>query len=74
MKNAPFRRWLPAAAALVVALPIAPLPTQKLAIEKLHDVLGKAKRGFPDDVNVNEAANKVDLVFCPKATNRKVRF
>ena len=74
MKNAVFGRWLPALAALAAVLPTAPLLAQKLAIEKTHDVSGKAKRGFLDDVNVNEASNKVDLVFCTKATNRKVKF
>ena len=74
MKNAAFGCWLPALAALAAALPSTPLLAQKLAIEKTHDVSGKAKRGFLDDVNVNEAANKVDLVFCTKATNRKVKF
>ena len=67
-------RWLPAAAVLAAALLPAPLLAQKLAIEKTHDVSGKAKRGFLDDVNINEGANKVDLVFCTKATNRRVKF
>ena len=67
-------RWLPAAAVLATALLPAPLLAQKLAIEKTHDVSGKAKRGFLDDVNINEGANKVDLVFCTKATNRRVKF
>ena len=74
MKNTPLWRWLPAAAVLAAALPTASLSAQKLAIEKTHDVSGKAKRGFLDDVNINEPANKVDLVFCTKATNRKVKF
>ena len=47
-------RWLPAAAVLATALFPAPLLAQKLAIEKTHDVSGKAKRGFLDDVNINE--------------------
>ncbi|GAB3575608.1 hypothetical protein GCM10027345_11130 [Hymenobacter daeguensis] len=55
-------------------MPVAPASAQKLAIEKTHDVSGKAKRGFLDEVNVNEAANKVDLTFCTKANNRKVKF
>ena len=74
MKNTPLRRWLPAAAVLAATLPCATVSAQKLAIEKTHDVSGKAKRGFLDEVNVNEAANKVDLVFCTKSTNRKVKF
>ena len=67
-------RWLPAVAVLAAALLPAPLLAQKLAIEKTHDISGKAKRGFLDDVNINEGANKVDLVFCTKATNRRVKF
>lgn len=74
MTNAPLRRWLPAVAVLATALPLATVSAQKLAIEKTHDVSGKAKRGFLDDVSVNEAANKVDLTFCTKANNRKVKF
>lgn len=74
MQNIALGRWLPAAAVLATALFPAPLLAQKLAIEKTHDVSGKAKRGFLDDVNINEAANKVDLVFCTKANNRKVKF
>ena len=74
MKNATLRRWLPAAAVLAATLPLSTVSAQKLAIEKTHDVSGKAKRGFLDDVNVNEGTNKVDLVFCTKATNRKVKF
>ena len=67
-------RLLPALALAAALLPAAPALAQKLAVEKTHDITGKARRGFLDDVHVNEAANKVDLVFCTKATNRKVKF
>ena len=73
MKNVFIGCWLPALAVLT-ALPAAPLRAQKLAIEKTHDVSGKAKRGFLDEVKVDEPANKVDLTFCTKANNRKVKF
>ena len=74
MNTTALGRGLPALAVLAAALLPAPLLAQKLAIEKTHDVSGKAKRGFLDDVNINEGANKVDLVFCTKATNRRVKF
>ncbi|WP_201984435.1 hypothetical protein [Hymenobacter rubidus] len=74
MSHSALGRWLPATAVLAAALLPAPLLAQKLAIEKTHDVSGKAKRGFLDEVKVDEAANKVDLTFCTKATNRKVKF
>ncbi|MBF9142750.1 hypothetical protein [Hymenobacter properus] len=66
-------RWLPAVAVVAALLP-APTLAQKLALEKTHDVSGKAKRGFLDDVKIDEPTNKVDLVFCTKANNRKVKF
>jgi hypothetical protein len=73
MKNATLFRCLPALA-LLAAAPTVPLCAQKLAIEKTHDVSGKAKRGFLDDVQVNEPADKIDLTFCTRSTNRKVKF
>ncbi|QHJ07578.1 hypothetical protein [Hymenobacter busanensis] len=61
---------------LLPALLLAAVPAsaQKLALEKTHNVSGKAKRGFLDDVQVNEAADKLDLTFVTKSTNRKVKF
>ena len=61
-------------AVAVLALAGTTATAQKLSVEKTHDVSGKAKRGFLDDVTVNEASNKVDLTFCTKSTNRKVKF
>ena len=53
---------------------LAPATAQKLSIEKTHDVSGKSKRGFLDDVKIDEPTNKVDLTFVTKSTNRKVKF
>lgn len=74
MKTLTISRPVLAIALLAIAAPTAPVLAQKLAIEKTQDVSGKAKRGFLDDVKVDESANKVDLTFCTKATNRKVKF
>lgn len=59
---------------LLLAAGTAPALAQKLALEKTQDVSGKAKRGFLDDVRVDEAANRLDLTFVTKSTNRKVKF
>ena len=64
--------WLSAAA--VLALTAAPALAQKLALEKTYAISGKAKRGFLDDVKIDESADKVDLKFCTKANDRKVKF
>ncbi|MBG8555873.1 hypothetical protein [Hymenobacter guriensis] len=51
----------------------APALSQRLDIEKTHDVSGKARRGYLSDVRVNEAANRIDLEFCTKSTDKQVK-
>ena len=70
MKN-PFQ---PAPLLLAAALLAAPAlaSAQKLDLEKFHDVSGKAKRGYLEDVKVNETAGKIDLRFITKSTTKEV--
>ena len=72
MKNLPVGRWLPAVAVLGVALIAGPLRAQKLDVEKFHDVSGKAKRGYLEDVKVDNAGGKIDLRFITKSTSKEV--
>jgi len=64
-------RWLPTAAVLA-ALTTTPLLAQKLDIEKFQDVSSKAKRGYLEDVKVDNAAGKIDLRFITKSTTKEV--
>ncbi len=61
-------------AALLLATGLLAVPTiaQKLDIEKFHDVSGKAKRGYLEDVSVDNAAGKIDLRFITKSTTKEV--
>ncbi|QIX62843.1 hypothetical protein HER32_17350 [Hymenobacter sp. BT18] len=49
-----------------------PVFAQHLEVEKTHDVSGKAKRGYLSEVNVNNEAGKVDMLFVTKSTDKQV--
>ena len=67
----PLWSWLPAVAVLA-GLPNASLLAQKLDLEKFQDVSGKAKRGYLEDVQVDNASGKIDLRFITKSTTKEV--
>lgn len=58
--------------AALLAAATSPLLAQRLDVEKIHDVSGKARRGYLSDVTVNNAAGKVDLLFVTKSTDKQV--
>ena len=62
----------PAALLLATGLLAAPAAAQRLDIEKFHDVSGKAKRGYLEDVKVDNAAGKIDMRFITKSTTKEV--